>query len=437
MILKIKSNNKYLLDILYKNPNTDNGLYFKNLKNGCIVGNAVDEHYYEVVFQDTKSSYIAEEGNQIDFQSYSSPLLVMHICNALFSHILKAKDEYKKQTIPWLDKTLDEIDNQECTIEIPSFFIDSNWYRNNIFLLSKYFEGIEVQQQTGRIFKLKITAPSVFEAMNLLAITALFIYLTNNYGMHIYVDDGLIQKYGRILTNIDNVPYFIFYLFNVRTIKSPRRFEEFKPIFENYLLHYGIKADLKPLSNEYQREQFVLNYLDTKVPILDIGCGEFTYYKRMKSKGLTAPYYGIDKDESFERLAYNIARRYNDEDFTFSTSLVDFESDKPVNILLVEVIEHNPVEDAKELIKKALSFSFEHLIITTPSCEFNQFYIMDTEFRHDDHDFELTQQEFKELIEDCILSTENASEYIVEYHQIGDNLNGVTPTQGCVIKKKK
>ncbi len=60
MILKIRSKNDYLLDILFKNPNTDYGLYFKTLKNGQIVGNAVNKHYYEVVFQDTKYSYLPE-----------------------------------------------------------------------------------------------------------------------------------------------------------------------------------------------------------------------------------------------------------------------------------------------------------------------------------------------------------------------------------------
>ena len=44
------------MDILYKNPDTDFGLYFKPLKNGQIAGNIVDKHHYEVVFQDEKYS---------------------------------------------------------------------------------------------------------------------------------------------------------------------------------------------------------------------------------------------------------------------------------------------------------------------------------------------------------------------------------------------
>jgi len=67
------------------------GLYFKSLKNGQIVENAVNKNYYEAIFQDTKYSYMPEEANQIDYQSHYTPLAVLHICNELFNHILKSK----------------------------------------------------------------------------------------------------------------------------------------------------------------------------------------------------------------------------------------------------------------------------------------------------------------------------------------------------------
>ncbi|MFB9080964.1 hypothetical protein ACFFWB_26730 [Flavobacterium procerum] len=35
---KLKSDNKNFLDILHKNPNTDQGLYLKELKNGIVIG---------------------------------------------------------------------------------------------------------------------------------------------------------------------------------------------------------------------------------------------------------------------------------------------------------------------------------------------------------------------------------------------------------------
>jgi hypothetical protein len=96
--------------------------------------------------------------------------------------------------------------------------------------LSKYFEGIEVVQQSPRIFRLTVTGKSVFDAFNLLALVAIFAHVTNNYALFTYIDDSLAQKLGRILTNIENVPYFIFYLFILRAVKSVKQFEELKPV---------------------------------------------------------------------------------------------------------------------------------------------------------------------------------------------------------------
>ena len=432
MILKIKSNNDRLLDILYKNPNTDNGLYFKPLKNGQIVGNAVNKNYYEVVFQDTKYSYMPEEANQIDYQSYCTPLAVLHICNELFGHIFKSKDEFSSKDIQWLGITQGEADTESCTIEIPSFYIDSNWYRNGKFLPSKYFDGIEVVQQSSRIFRLTISAKSIFEAFNLLALVALFTHVTNNYAVYTYIDDSLAQKYGRILTNIDNVPYFIFYLFIMKAVKSERQFNELKPVFEDYLARYGLDANLVLQGTYLQRIHFITNLLERDIPILDIGCGEFTYYKKMMNKEFLSVYYAVDRDEKLERLAQNISRRYDEDNLVFMNSLEQFDSRDKVNILLTEVIEHNPMDEAKELIRKALSYNFNKLIITTPNAEFNQFYNMETEFRHNDHDFEPNRQEFLDMITECA----EGKDINIEFFQLGDSLNGIQPTQGCVVTKK-
>lgn len=437
MIIKIKSDNDHLLDILHKNPTTDNGLYFKSLKNGQIVGNAVNEHFYEVVFQDTKYSYLPEDSNQIDYQSYCTPLAVLHICNELFGHTLKSKDEYSAKEITWLKRTQGDVDTESCVIEVPSFYVDSNWNRNGKFLLSKYFSGVVVEQQSSRIVKLTISAKSVFEAINLLALVALFTHATNDYSVFVFIDDGLAQKFGRILTNIDNVPYFVFYLFIMRAIRSPRHFEELKPIFEAYLLEYGLEADLVLQGTYQQRIQFISKNLELDIPILDIGCGEFTYYKKMMNLGFQAPYYAVDTDPRFEQLSKHISRRYEDDNLIFYNSLEQFLANDEVNILLTEVVEHNTLEDANQLIEKALTYNFNKIIITTPNVEFNQFYNMETEFRHDDHHFEPTQQEFEGLIEDCILSMENPSLFKVEFFQLGDNLNGIQPTQGCIIRKEK
>ena len=436
MIIKIKCDNDKLLDILYKNPNTDFGLYCKSLKNGQVIGNAVNKHLYEVIFQDSQFSYMPEDANQADYLSYCSPIVVLHICNELFAHMLKSKDEYANKAITWLNTTQGATDSVPCTIEVASFFIDSNWYKNGKFLLCKYFEGIQIEQQSARIFKLTIHGTTVFEAFNLLALVSLFTHITNTIGVYTYIDNCLAEKYGRILTNLDNVPYFVFYLFNKRAIHSEKQFQLLKPTFEKYLSEYGLNANLVFLDNYQQRIAYITDLLSTERAILDIGCGEFTYYKKMMNKSFQANYYAIDQDPTFEQLGNNIAKRFVADNLFFMTSLDEFASDEKVDIILTEVIEHNKIEDALTLLDKALKLNFNQLIITTPNADFNQFYNMTESFRHDDHCFELSQQEFEEWIEDCILDIDEAHQYAISFFQLGDQLNGVRPTQGCVIKKQ-
>jgi len=429
MIIKITSDNDYLMDILYKNPDTDMGLYFKSLKKGQIAGNIVDKHHYEVVFQDEKSSYMPEEGVQIDYQSYCSPLVALHICNELFSHILKSRDEYMQKEIEWLGRAQGEVDTVPCRIEIPSFYIDSNWYRKGQFLLTKYFNGLIVEKQSSRVYSVTITAPSVFEAFNLLCLVSLFTHSTNNFGLFTFIDDNLAQKYGRVLTNIRNVPYFVFYLFILRAIKTESQFLDLKPGFEKYLAEQGLQVDLKYQGTKEQRINFISNQLEMDLPILDIGCGEFDYYRKMMKLGFTAPYYAVDNDERIETLSRNVAKRLEADNLMFFSSLDEFQSQEKVNVLLAEVIEHNTVDDAKALIKKALTYNINKLIITTPNVAFNRFFNMENPLRHDDHIFEPTAAEFRAMIDECTAGKDCR----VEFFYLGDSINGIQPTQGCII----
>ena len=429
MIIKIECENDYLMDILYKNPDTDMGLYFKSLKDGQIAGNIVDKHHYEIVFQDDKSSYLPEDSNQIDYQSFCTPLAVLHICNELFVHILKSRDEFMQKDIHWLQRTQGEVDTVPCRIVVPSFYIDSNWYRDGQFILSKYFDEIHIERQTNRIFGLTITAPTIFDAFNMLNLVALFTYTTNEKVAFAYIDDQLSQKFGRVLTNIRHVPYLVFYLFNLRAVKTEKQFLNLKPIFEKYLADEGFQVELQWQGTKQQRIHFVTHKLELDIPILDIGCGDLDYYKKMMKLGFKAMYYGVDSDGRVKALSRSIAKRYEENNLAFFASLDDFSSQEKLNVLLTEVIEHNSVDDAKVLIRRALAYNFNKLFITTPNVEFNQFFNMENPLRHENHVFEPTTAEFRAIIEECIAGLT----YRVNYFFLGDTVNGIQPTQGCMI----
>ncbi len=433
MIIKIQSGNDLLLDILHKNPTTDFGLYAKPLKNGIILGNAIDKNNYEIVFQDTKYSYLPEDSNSIDFQSYCNPLVVLNIIADFFTQQLKNRQDYMGKSITWLNKTNAELDNQPTTITIPNFYIHSTWYRNGTFLLTKYFDGITVTHQQGKVFELNISAPTVFDAVNLLAVTSLFTHITNEYGVHTWIDDAFAQKYARVLTNLENVPYFIFYLFIRRAIRTPKQFELLKPEFESYLKQNGYDASLSYYGTHQERVQFITKKLETNISIIDIGCGELQYFKKMIHLGFTGTYYAIDKDEKIVAIAETVERRMETNQIALFQSIDDCKTDEQVNIIITEVIEHNTPENAIELVNAALNYNFNKIIITTPNVSFNQFYHQDLTSRHDDHHFEWNEQEFESFIQTCI---GNRTDLNCQFEQIGDRINHICPTQTVIISKK-
>ena len=435
MIIQIRSNNPHLLDALNKNPNTDFGIYAKSLRNGQLIGNAVNAHQYDVVFQDTRYSYLPEESNQIDFQSYCSPLVILHCCNEFFKDQLQEKESYFEQEIKWLGKKRSEVDNQPCTIEVKNLYINSSWYSGGRFLMERYFKNCQITPLIGNNVALKIEGKTIFEALNLLSFIAVITHITNEYGEYTYIDDFFAQKYARILTNIDDVPYFVFYLFIKRAVKSERQLNEIKPAFEAYFKAKGLDIEFQFTDTHGSRMEFAVKEFGFDFPILDIGCGELKYYRRFMRKNYSYnhPYFATDIDPAVAEYAKSLSYKMETDNLVFLRSLDDFAYQKPVNILLTEVIEHNTPADAKALVERCLQIPFHKIIITTPDSRFNKYYFDDPQnaIRHDDHHFEWNDEEFRAFISEVLAPYPQCE---VRYVGIGDKINGVCPTQAAVIQ---
>ena len=438
MIIQIHSQNPRLLDVLNKNPETDFGIYAKALRNGQLVGNAVSAHQYDVVFQDTRYSYLPEESNQIDFQSYCSPLVILHCCNEFFKDQLQEKEAYFQQSIKWLGQPRKEVDTMPCTIEVKNLYINSSWYKNGEFLLARYFKNCHITPLIGNNVALKVEGKTIFEAINLLSFIAVITHITNEYGEYTYIDDSFAQKYARILTNIDDVPYFVFYLFIKRAVKSERQLSEIKGAFEAYFSTKGLNIDFQFTDTHGSRMAFVINEFGFETPVLDIGCGELKYYRRFMRKNYNykLPYFATDIDPEVAAYVQTLREKMEADNLVFLKSLDDFAYTKPVNILLTEVIEHNTPEEAKTLVTRCLQIPFHKMIITTPDSRFNVHYFEDPDsaLRHSDHHFEWDDTQFRAFISEV---TAAFPQYQVRYEGIGDRINGVCPTQAAVIEKFK
>jgi hypothetical protein len=425
MILILKSDNQYFLDVLYKNPNTDNGLYLKELKDGVVIGNAVSSNEYHCVFFDSKHSFMPEDGSQIDFQSHCSPLLALNMGTEFFNHLYKEKEILASTEISWLGKTYDEIDKDPATVEIPTFFIDSGWFKNGNYLLSKYIDGITLTPKIGNNYSLKIEGKTIREAIQKFSIVAMFSHFTNRYAIYTYIDDSFIQKYITMFCNISGVPYFAFYLFIKRVMRSPVQFEKFKPQLEAY---FNGSVKFVFTDTHQSRKLFICERIHSDEPVLDFGCGELQYYKSLIKKGFSNEYFAYDEVD-FSSEVLKIAEHFKTDNLNWIANkqeIIGFEG----QIILSEVIEHNPLLEAKELmIWLRDNTSFSKLYITTPDKDFNTNYEMMNEFRHDDHDFELSNSEFITLINEIFPNKK-------EFYGIGDCVNGVYPTSAVIIYNK-
>lgn len=448
MIIKIKSKNNNLLSLLNKNPNTDEGLYLNPLRNGVIIGNVINKNEYHVVFQDSKHSYTNYEDNQIDYKSFCSPMVILNIVSELFDHILK--EDCNDKYISWLDQTFGDVDTQRCEIFVENIQIDSNWYKDGQFLLSKYIEGIEIIDKHHTLFSLRIKAESVFEAINLLTLTAFFIELTNN--REYMMDSNFIKKYVRIFTNIKNIPYFVYYLFIKRISYKTSIFSKIKEKLEqSYKDNFNVDVNFTAYDTHTDRINFVRNHLDFSNTILDYGCGEFRYFKSL-NKTIEGKYIGYDK-EDYSQLYDKLSDRYKDKDWEFTQSLESVSKIEPLSVIMSEVIEHSELTESKELIKYLIdNYNVQQLIITTPNKNFNKYYNVD--IRHNDHKIELTEEEFVGYIKRLLLwefaipgnsKDEPMNQFGAEfyrfanfelrYFKIGDCVGKDCVTSGCIITK--
>jgi hypothetical protein len=231
MIIKFECSNDYLPDILLKNPRLNGGLYATPLRHGQLVGNAVSKHRYDVVFLDgRRSSFVPEEHFSMDFQSYSAPLALLRTCNAMFAHVLQSRDEYQQCPIEWLNRCCGELDVSPCSVEVASFYVDSTWFRDGQFVLEKYFSGLHLEQQSKCVFRLTVSAPSVFDAINLLCVVAIFAHSTNVLKPYFFVDSSAMPRYLQLFDNVPNVPRFVLQHFATLTVKSEKPQDEAKPV---------------------------------------------------------------------------------------------------------------------------------------------------------------------------------------------------------------
>ena len=422
-ILHLKSTNENLSYIISKNPQS--GMTAKTLRKGTLFGffpNGKENEYVAYFSDKLNDVSFSENANAsfeyLDITRYSSALLQTSIVNDLFRSAFKKQAEHD---VPGHTHTL------QFTVKI---------LRNA--MIFKAFEGIQgITVRKTEIAKnhyevLIETDVSIYYLLNTLVLFALMVAITN--GDEFFVDTTMSKKYAEILAMLD-VPYQLRYLYQLKVLPNRKLFKNSQSILEkskrytNLKLHNGSTADW--------RFNFVNDKLDLTMPIVEVGCGE-GFYTVPLGKKATLPYAAIDIDKDVLQTTQRKLAKRQIEGITFHETLTDYLAteyqENPTNVLLMEVIEHMPIEQSKELIREVLTMNVHRLYISTPMKEFNVHYFGENTdaMRHDDHDWEATKEEFLTLIEECLEGTD----YTFTYHLIGDQVDGAAPSQAVIIQSK-
>nr|XP_009857739.1 small RNA 2'-O-methyltransferase-like isoform X2 [Ciona intestinalis] len=163
-----------------------------------------------------------------------------------------------------------------------------------------------------------------------------------------------------------------------------------------------------------QRYNKVLEILSTLKPekVVDFGCAECKFINLLRREEYVIEICGVDLDgnllsessfkleplaSDFLYLRHNplTIRLYQGSVSEFDTRLRNFDA-----VVCIELIEHLLPKTLKDFPKTVFScIQPKHVIISTPNSDFNVHFNLNGSFRHWDHKFEWTREQFKSWCE--------------------------------------
>lgn len=417
-ILKVKSTNPKLSYIIEKNPQTikDKGIpWEKKLRKGKVYGAFSEgEDEFTLLFVDspTEVSYTIKgksEFEYLDKTRYSSPYLPISLITNCLSSASKSRHA-------------EDADGFKAEVSTTLYVPRASSFKA---LLHHYnLAGIvEVGEEPLSIHipsytKLTVSAPTLYAALNTVMVICLLQTIEDE---DLYIEKGreAIDKYVAAL-NASQAPYFVRYLFASRVIQDESTFEAVRPLLEQE------GTSLKFGNTRHQRYQAIREHLKLGQTLVDIGCGELYFERRLCSKYLKIVAFDKDEEQTKKNQSWvehhkvdNIKLASQEVTPTFIAENKDIFNGS--DVLLTEVVEHMELSDAKSLVYSLLDTDFKTMVITTPNKEFNKnFGFEPDQTRNSDHKWEISlnefEQEFRPLAEAHGISS--------HFYGIGDLVHG-------------
>lgn len=378
----LKSTNPKMSYVLCKNPETQrqsNVPFEKSVRKGTVYGWYTDDQTFKAIFIDAvgQSSFATcGDYEYLDRTRYTSSYLPIAIITEFFRNAIR---DVMEEDVPG-DHSL------QVVVELASFE-----YGHRTKTLNPNLK-IEIEELIGRtaIVTFSVQNSTINALMNG-AISYLILHAITDERNYIPADTQAVKKYVRAL-NMSGAPYDMRHNLSIRLIRSPNVFNDVRES-----LNDGGKYDIKFGNSQDHRYNAISPFLTGHGFLHDIGCGELYYAKRLAK--LYDMVHAYDIDEIQESNEWFINKRNLQDRITLHRGeiqeFINTTDPSRTDILLTEVIEHMPLNDADVLVKSILNSDFRKFIITAPNKEFNKFYGMaEDEFRHDDHHYEPTFDEF-------------------------------------------
>ncbi|MGG4494879.1 methyltransferase domain-containing protein [Brevibacillus reuszeri] len=417
-IVQLRSQNPDFSFLIKKNPRS--GMLLRSIRKGIGYGWYTDDSTFNVYFKDADNEISYKQSADDTFEylnvsRYNTPLFPLHAINEFFSAPLKSQDERDKA-------------GYEHMFFINMVHVEMVHY---IEFFQKHLPDytFETKHLAHKSYSLTVTTrKTLYELLHTLSVLCLFFSMFGKE--YLDISESLLDKYIKSIQVMD-APFYIRSLFARNFLTTKRLFRQYRESLEKSD-RYVISLDYG--STAHQRRNYIESLFAFNKPILDIGCGEGFYAIPFAAK-LEDFYYVVDTNEEALKT---VSRRAEAKEMgniisyhSISHFLEEYDGEQ-VDVILTEVIEHMSMDEASLFIKQIIQgIHFERLVITTPNADFNTFYEL-TGFRHEDHKWELGQNEFRKWLLDVIGQTELQVEFVA----IGDKVNQIQTTQGVILTKR-
>ena len=428
--LKLSSSANDFSFVIRKNPGS--GMIAKNIRKGTAFGWYSAPNTYCVAFFDgmDELSFAKQPGEEfafLDRTRYNAPLFISVAIREFFQTALRKYDAEHDTTG---GKHSIEVSSVEIGRKAIFEKIMPCFRKFHIELTSIPCQPEQMSQNADNyVLKISTETGTIHELLNLGYLLGYLAAVCSK--VEFQTEQGIITRLLEAC-NLLHAPYYVKYLLKARCIHSLDDFRKFETLLNASAEN---RLEFCPYTNTNARFHWIQNHIVRDMDILDFGCGEGRFFPLAQNIAFST-YYAADRDEKMRDAAQKSALRRELDNVTVLESWDAFrqlETGRDFVVIMSEVFEHNELSDIRKILAEMLQNSHcVEILLTTPNRNFNPFYFLpESELRHPDHVFEMTQDEVK----NCFENLTHGTNFSCRFYELGDKVDGIPAIIGVTLAR--